>query len=86
LSVLLEKGHAIETALLRVHSGIIHSIESGNGIVLIFIDLSAAFDTISHVSLLSLLIKVIGVYSKHIAGFSHIYLGMHRMCLFMPLF
>jgi hypothetical protein len=56
-----KKGHSTETALLRVHNDIIRSIDNGNGIFLILIDLSAAFDTISHETLLALLSELIGV-------------------------
>jgi len=56
-----KKGHSTETALLRVHNDIIRAIDSGHGIFLILIDLSAAFDTIAHETLLALLSELIGI-------------------------
>ena len=40
------KGHSTETALLRVHNDIIGAVDKGNGVILVFLDLSAAFDTV----------------------------------------
>ena len=41
-------GHSCETALLRVYNDIASTIGIGNGAMLVFLDLSAAFDTIDH--------------------------------------
>ena len=56
-----KKDHSTETALLRVHNDIMRAIDSGHGIFLILIDLSAAFDTIAHDTLLMLLSELIGI-------------------------
>jgi hypothetical protein len=40
--------HSVETALLRVHNDILHAIDNQQGVILVLLDLSAAFDTISH--------------------------------------
>ena len=45
-------GHSVETALLDVDSTILSALDSGKSCFLILLDLSAAFDPISHVKLL----------------------------------
>ena len=44
--------HSVETALLRVQNDILRSLDDGNAVVLLLLDLSAAFDTIDHSVLL----------------------------------
>ena len=44
--------HSTETALLRVKSDIMCQIDQGNAVMLVMLDLSAAFDTIDHTILL----------------------------------
>lgn len=56
-----KKGHSTETALLRVHNDILSAIDKGHAMLLVLLDLSAAFDTIDHDTLLTLLQDVIGV-------------------------
>ena len=41
-------GHSCETVLLRVYNDIVTTIGRGNGVMLVLLDLSAAFDTIDH--------------------------------------
>lgn len=40
--------HSTETALLRVHHDVVKSLDEGNSVVLVLLDLSAAFDVIDH--------------------------------------
>jgi len=47
--------HSTETAVLSVHNALVRSIDSGNVSMLVLLDLSAAFDTVDHNILLSVL-------------------------------
>eukprot|EP00918_Siedleckia_nematoides_P064389 GHVU01140017.1.p1 GENE.GHVU01140017.1~~GHVU01140017.1.p1 ORF type:complete len:519 (-),score=24.55 GHVU01140017.1:616-2172(-) len=55
------KCHSTETALLRVYNDCIWAMENKGCAVLILLDLSAAFDTVSHHILLNRLEKRVGV-------------------------
>ena len=44
--------HSTETAIVAVHDFLIQSIDSGDVCALVLLDLSAAFDTVDHQSLL----------------------------------
>ena len=47
-----KKHHSCETALLRVQNDILKSIDNKQCVVLLLLDLSAAFDTVNHKILL----------------------------------
>ena len=44
--------HSAETALMRIHNDIAHSIDNRQSVLLVLLDLSAAFNTINHTILL----------------------------------
>ncbi len=55
------KQHSTESALLRVLNDILLSIDTGNSVVLLLLDLSAAFDTVDHSILISRLEHCVGI-------------------------
>ena len=63
------KFHSTETALLKIHSGILASMDAGRVTALTLLDLSAAFDTIDHTILLSRLHDWFGVTGKALSWF-----------------
>ena len=62
--ICLQKIHSTETALLRVHSDIIHALDGKKCVHLILFDLSTAFNTIDHDILLDRLKSLIGLSGK----------------------
>ena len=56
--------HSTETALIRIQSDIMTALDKNECVLLIILDLSAAFDTIDHDILLDRLKTKIGVQGK----------------------
>ena len=54
-------GHSVETALLRVRNDILQALDNHKCVLLVLLDLSAAFDTISHATLLQRLHQRFGI-------------------------
>ena len=52
--------HSTETALTRIYNDILMALDNKRGVVLVLLDLSAAFETIDHTLLLACM-KRIGV-------------------------
>ena len=63
--------HSTETALMRVHNDILMSLDNKRGVVLIMLDLSAAFDTVVHSLLLGRMRSagVIGIAHQYFASY-----------------
>ena len=53
--------HSTETALLKVQDHILRNLDQGKGVVLLLLDLSAAFDTVDHGLLLKTLETTMGI-------------------------
>ena len=53
-----KNGHGVETALMKVKSDIDHALDQGDGVLLVLLDLSAAFDTIDHKRIISRLYEI----------------------------
>ena len=64
-----KKLHSTETALLRVHDDILRTVDRGCTVVLLLLDLSAAFDTVDHGLLLHRLNTQFGIKGKVLAWF-----------------
>ena len=55
------KSHSTESALLRVHNDILRAVDQRTDVVLVLLDLSAAFDTVDHRILLTRLSERYGI-------------------------
>lgn len=53
LQAAYQQSHSTETALLRVQNDILRAIDCKKEVILVMLDLSAAFDTIDHDILIS---------------------------------
>jgi len=67
------KFHSTESAVLVVHNDIVHAIDQGQVVALVLLDLSSAFDTVDHPTLLSLLQDRFAVSDQSLSWF-HSYL------------
>ena len=61
--------HSTETALLKVVNDVLLTIDRGNGVIVVLLDLSAAFDTIDHKVLIERLGERIGITGKALDWF-----------------
>ncbi len=71
-----QKYHSTQTALVKVHNDIMEAIDGGSCVILVLLDLSAAFDTVDHEILLHRLGKRLGVTSSALLWFKF-YLSSH---------
>ena len=51
----------VQTALIRVHNDIAMAMDQHNSVILVLLDLSAAFDTVDHGILLSRVSNLFGI-------------------------
>ena len=65
-----KSGHSTETALLSIKNDIHLSLSRGEATASVLLDLSAAFDTIDHTTLLSCLLDWFGVGCSALKWFS----------------
>ena len=62
-------GHSTETAMLKIEKDIDVVIDQGDGVLLVLLDLSAAFDTIDHTIMLSRLKFYCGITGNALKWF-----------------
>ena len=72
--------HSTETALLRVHNDIMLALDSRKDVILIMLDLSAAFDTLDHDILLNRLQRRFGISGTALQWFRS-YLSNRLQCV-----
>ena len=70
--------HSVETALLKVHNDIMCALDSKKAVLLILLDLSAAFDTSDHGILLERLQHGFGIQGLALQWFSSYLHGRHQ--------
>ena len=74
------KGHSTETALVRVQNDIRMVMDNKQVTMLLLLDLSAAFDTVCHKTLINRLEKRVGITGKALEWFSS-YLENRQQCV-----
>jgi hypothetical protein len=62
-----KRGHSTETALLKIKADIDKILDTGDGVLLVLLDLSAAFDTLDHGILLKRLETCVGLKGPALA-------------------
>ena len=72
--------HSIETALLKIHNDIIWNMDNGKVTALTLLDLSAAFDTIDHSTLLERLHVHLGISVQFFNGSNHTFQTDSNAC------
>ena len=75
-----KKFHSTETALLKIQTDILTALDQKKCVLLIMLDLSAAFDTIDHPTLLSRLKSELGVCGR-VYDWFHSYLTNRKQCV-----
>jgi len=77
---LFRSSHSAETVVLRVLSDILNAVDRGDVAALIFLDVSAAFDTVDHSILLQRLQSTFGIHDTVHQWFRS-YLSGRRQCV-----
>ena len=65
-----KRRHSAESALIRIHNDILTAVDKHQSVILLLLDISAAFDTINHDFLLSRLACRFGICGKALDWFS----------------
>ena len=65
-----KKNHSTETAMVKVHNDILRALDNESSVIVLLLDLSAAFDTVDHQILLSRLKCRYGFHCKVLDWFS----------------
>ena len=73
--------HSTETVLLKVKSDLMQHLSNRQGVFLVLLDLSAAFDTVNHSVLLNRLTNDIGVGGAVLKWFESYLTGRTRVCI-----
>ncbi len=77
-----KKDHSTETALTKVHSDILMALDRHEGVLLVLLDLSSAFDTVDHEKLLDILYHRLGFRDKVLAWFrSYLSNRSQKVCI-----
>ena len=72
--------HSTESALLRVFNDIFLATDSGHSVILVLLDLTAAFDTVDHDILIARLEQWVGIRGQALAWFRS-YLSHRSFCV-----
>jgi hypothetical protein len=72
--------HSTETALIKVHNDILRAVDRGQCVLLVLLDLSAAFDTVSHDTLITRLTDRFGITGDALRWFRS-YLTDRKQCV-----
>ena len=75
-----KKLHGTETALLRVQNDIMRTIDSRCSVIIVLLDLSAAFDTVDHSILLQRLSCRFGIKGKALSWFKSYLTNRQPVC------
>jgi len=75
-----KSGHSTETVLLRLRNDMLVAIDGRKAVILVLLDLSAAFDTIDHEIMCSRQDRLLGLSGKPLAWFRS-YLAVRTQCV-----
>ena len=74
------KRTTVETALPMITNDILFSLDRGDNVFLLLLDLSAAFDTVNHSLLLSRLENSFGITGTVVQWFHYLSRRSHAVC------
>ena len=74
-----KRNHSTETALITVHNDIAMAIDHHRSVILVLLDLSAAFDTVDHGILLSRLSNRFGITGTVLEWFRSYHISLCRL-------